>query len=317
MAQVGLFLSSEEHGPGSLLRQARRGEEMGFSSVFISDHFHPWTGAQGESPFVWSVIGGIAATTRMKVTTGVTCPTVRMHPAVVAQAAATCQLMLDGRFVLGVGSGEALNEHILGHRWPPVATRLQMLEEAVDVMRQLWTGSVVTHHGRYYTVENARLYSLPEMPPLVAVSAFGGKSLELAARIGDGFVTTQPDAGAVREFRQESGKSLAIAALKICWDNDEARGRKLAHDLWATECLPGQLHQELPMPAHFEQAATLVDEEMVASQIPCGPDPERHLQAISKYLEAGFDEVYVNQIGPDQDGFLEFYSRELRPRLEP
>lgn len=315
MAEVGFFLSSEEHGPRRLVDTARMAEEAGFRSVLISDHFHPWLERQGESPFVWSVIGGIAATTGLRVTTGVTCPTVRIHPAVVAQAAATSSLMLEGRFALGVGSGEALNEHVLGDRWPPADLRLEMLEEAVEVMRRLWQGGVVNHHGTYYTVENARLYSCPDEPPPVLVSGFGPKSLSLAARIGDGFVTTAPDADAVRSYREQGGTGPTVATVKVCWGQDESAARKLAFELWKTTSVPGELNQELPTPAHFEQAAENVTEDMVASKITCGPDPERHVQAVTQYLEAGFDELYVTQIGEDQRGYLDFYVREVRPRL--
>jgi G6PDH family F420-dependent oxidoreductase len=202
---IGVFLSSEEHGPGALLLQAQMAEESGLGSVLISDHFHPWLERQGESPFVWTVVGAIAATTHHRITTGVTCPIVRMHPAIVAQAAATSQLLLGGRFTLGVGSGEALNEHILGQHWPPPGTRLEMLEEAVCIMRELWKGRLVNHHGPYYSVENARIYSCPEQAPPVLVSAFGPKALELAARIGDGFVTTQADGQAVHSYRDQGG----------------------------------------------------------------------------------------------------------------
>jgi G6PDH family F420-dependent oxidoreductase len=315
VAELGLFLSGEEHGPRKLLAQARAGEEAGFASILISDHFHPWLDRQGESPFVWSVIAAIGATTKLRVTTGVTCPTVRIHPAIVAHAAATSQLLLDGRFVLGVGTGEALNEHVLGNRWPPVATRLDMLEEAIAVMRELWSGGLVTHHGKHYTVENARIYSLPPAPPRVLVSSFGPESLALAARVGDGLVTTAPDAEAIKSYREQGGRGPAIAAVKLCWDEDEGRARKLAHALWPTECLSGQLNQELPMPAHFRQAASTVTEEMVAEQVACGPDPDRHAESIQKYLDAGFDEVYVNQIGSEWGRFLEFFNREVRPKL--
>lgn len=315
MADIGFFLSSEEHGPSDLVAQAQMAEEAGIGSVFVSDHFHPWTNRQGESPFVWSVIGAIAATTRHRVATGVTCPTVRLHPAIVAQAAATSQLLLEGRFILGVGSGENLNEHILGDHWPPVVTRLEMLEEAVGVIRKLWEGGTVSHHGSYYTVENARIYSLPDTPPPIAVSAFGDRALELAARIGDGLVTVEPDGDAVRSYRDQGGRGPVLGAVKVCWDTDEARARKLAHEIWPTECLAGQLNQELAMPTFFEDAASLVTEDMVAEKVACGPDPERHVEAITQYLDAGFDQVYVNQIGPDQQGFLEFYEEELRGRL--
>jgi G6PDH family F420-dependent oxidoreductase len=234
---------------------------------------------------------------------------------VLAQAAATTQLLLDGRFTFGVGTGEALNEHILGHRWPPVATRLEMLEESIEVIRALWTGSLVTHHGRYYTVENARLYSVPDTPPPIAVSAFGPEAAELAARIGDGFVTVTSGPELVSQYRQQGGKGDAIAALKVCWDRDATRARKLAHSLWPTEALDGQLSQELPMPSHFQAAASHVTEDMVAEAVPCGPDPEIHVSAIRQFLDDGFDRVYVNQIGPDQEAFFDFYARELKPRL--
>jgi G6PDH family F420-dependent oxidoreductase len=316
MSEIGYFLSSEEHGPRALLEFARMGEQAGFRSVLISDHFHPWTDRQGQSPFVWGVIGAIAGATRLHVTTGVTCPTVRTHPAIIAQAAATSSLLLDGRFALGVGTGENLNEHILGDRWPPAATRLEMLEEAVDVIRQLWSGDWVTHHGRHYTVENARIYSCPDEPPPVYISAFGPNALSLAASIADGYVNTQPDPESVKGFRQAGGRGPSVGAVKVCWGPDEKKALRLAHEVWATTGVPGELNQELPMPAHFEQATRTVTEEMIAEVTPCGPDPERHRKAISEYLDAGYDKVYVSQIGDDQAGFLEFYFKEVAPRLE-
>ena len=275
MAEIGAFLSSEEHrtgrvgGPGQAGRGSRHALRLHLGSL------SPWIDRQGESPFVWSVIGAISATTSHKVTTGVTCPTVRIHPAILAQAAATSQLLLGGRFVFGVGSGEALNEHILGHRWPPVATRLEMLEEAVEVIRELWEGGLVTHHGRYYTVENARIYSRPDSPPPILVSAFGPEATDVAARIGDGFVTVQPDRELLERYRKNGGKGRAIAALKVCWNEDEQVARKLAHELWPTEGVEGQLAQELALPSHFEAAAANVTEDMVAEQIACGPGPGR------------------------------------------
>jgi len=312
---VGCFLSSEEHGPSFLVQTARQAEEAGFPAVLISDHYHPWTDRQGESPFVWSVIGAIGATTRLRVTTGVTCPTVRTHPAIIAQAAATSQLLLEGRFALGVGSGEALNERILGDPWPPAGIRLEMLEEAIEVMRKLWDGGTVNHHGRHYTVERARIYSRPDRPPPVLVSGYGPKSIALAARVGDGFVVITPDAGNIRSYRQQGGAGPVIAALKVCWGADEGQARKLAFDRWATTAVPGELNQELPSPRHFEQASENVTEDMVAEMITCGPDADRHAAAIRQYLDAGCDEVYVSQIGEDQAGYFDFFARQLRPRL--
>jgi G6PDH family F420-dependent oxidoreductase len=315
MAEIGYFLSSEEHGPAELVRQAQQAEQAGFRSVWISDHYHPWNDRQGQSPFVWSVIGGIAATTNLRVTTAVTCPTVRIHPAVLAQAAATAALMLPGRFQLGVGSGENLNEHILGDRWPRLEVRLEMLEEAVDVMRKLWVGRLASYDGRYYRVENARIYSLPPDPPPVLVSALGPKAVSVAARIGDGLISTQPDKESLERYVAEGGKGPKQGGFKVCWARDEQDARKTAHELWPNNLLPGQLSQELALPSHFEQASQLVTEDALAEMVPCGPDPERHLASLRQYLDAGFDEVYVSQIGDDQAGFFDFWRRELAPRL--
>jgi G6PDH family F420-dependent oxidoreductase len=234
---------------------------------------------------------------------------------VVAPSSATAAAMLPGRFQLGVGSGENLNEHVLGDRWPNATTRLEMLEEAVEVMRALWQGKLTSHQGRHYRVESARIYTLPDGPPPVIVSAFGATAVSLAARIGDGYMSTFPDRQLVEQYQREGGRGPKVAGLKVCWAPDEVAARKTAHALWANERLPGPLAQELPLPSHFEQASQLVTEEMVAETTPCGPDPERHLAAIQQYLDAGFDEVYVNQIGGDQAGFLDFWRRELAPRL--
>src|SRR5687767_6204733 len=185
--KIGYFLSCEEYSPRDLVEQAKQAEQAGFHALWISDHFHPWNDEQGHSSFVWSVIGALAEATTLPVTTGVTCPTVRIHPAIIAQAAATSRMLHEGRFQLGVGSGEALNEHILGGRWPEADVRLEMLEEAVEVMRLLWHGGQQSHRGRHYTVENARVYDLPDTPPPVLVSGFGPKAVRVAAKIGDGF----------------------------------------------------------------------------------------------------------------------------------
>src|SRR5688572_15075731 len=194
MTTFGYFLSTEEHPPAGLVDQALRAERAGFDALWVSDHYHPWNSEQGQAPFVWSVLGAIAARTeRVRCYTAVTAPTVRIHPAVIAQAAATTQVMFDGRFGLGVGSGEALNEHIFGDAWPTADVRLEMLEEAVEVMRALWAGDVVRHRGRHYTVDTAQIYTLPTQGVPVLVSGFGPKATELAARIGDGYVSTSPD----------------------------------------------------------------------------------------------------------------------------
>ncbi|MFT7838831.1 TIGR03557 family F420-dependent LLM class oxidoreductase [Saccharothrix sp. BKS2] len=316
MVSIGYFLSCEEFDPRELVRQARWAEEAGFERLWISDHYHPWNSEQGQSPFVWSVIGALSEVTSLPITTAVTCPTVRVHPAVVAQAAATAAVQCRGGFTLGVGSGEALNEHILGDAWPPAPVRLEMLEEAVEVMRALWTGEEVTHRGKHYTVENARLYTLPPEPVPVYVSAFGPKAAELAARIGDGFCSTIPDGSLVERFRSGGGGSKpAQAGFKVCHADSAEAGAKTAHRLWANEQLPGELAQVLPTPAHFEQASTLVTEEMVGSSLPVGPDVEPYVDAVRSYADAGYDELYVQQIGPDQEEFFRFWAGSVAPAL--
>jgi G6PDH family F420-dependent oxidoreductase len=316
MTTYGYFLSSEEFTPAELLSQARAAEQAGFEALAISDHFHPWNDEQGQSSFVWAMIGALSQTCSLPVTTFVTCPTVRMHPALNAQAAATAAVLTEGRFRFGIGTGEALNEHILGGPWPEAAQRLEMLEEAVQVMRQLFTGEQTTHHGTHYTVQNARLYTLPEKPPPLYVSGFGPRAAALAGRIGDGFVTMTPEADMVDQFRRAGGgQKPVIGGLKVCWGADRAQAVKTAHRLWPNEQLPGELPQVLPTPAHFEQASQLVTEEMVSDAVVCGDDEDAHTDAVREFADAGFDEVYVNQIGPDQQGFFDFYRTRVLPRL--
>jgi G6PDH family F420-dependent oxidoreductase len=317
MTSHGYFLSCEEFRPEELLEQARMAEQAGFERLAISDHFHPWNDAQGQSPFVWSMIGALSQITSLPVTTLVTCPTVRLHPAVTAQAAATSAVLTGGRFVLGVGSGEALNEHILGDAWPQAQVRLEMLEEAVEIMRELFTGDEVSHQGRYYTVANARLYTVPEKPVRIYISAFGGKAAQFAGRIGDGLVTMAPEQDIIEDFRKSGGSGKpVIGGFKVCWGTDRAEAVKTAHRLWANEQLPGELGQILPTPRHFEQASQLVTEEMVGSKLACGDDVGEHVRQMRAYADAGFDEVYVNQIGPDQQGFFDFYRSEVLPEAK-
>ncbi len=314
--KVGYFLSCEEFGPGDLLEQARMAEEAGFEALWISDHYHPWVEAQGNSPFVWSVIGGLSQTTSLPVTTAVTCPTMRIHPAVIAQAAATSAVMLGGRFNLGIGTGEALNEHIFGDAWPSADVRLEMLEESVEVMRLLWEGGVKDYEGRHYVVENARLYTLPDEPPPILISGFGPKAVRLAAEIGDGYVNIGPDAELLELYRSSGGGDRpAHSAFKACYGEDEAECVRTAHRTWPNEGLPGELAQVLPTPAHFEQATQLVTEEMMAEAVPCGPDPERYREMLRQFASAGYDEVYVQQIGPNQKEFFDFFGREILPEF--
>jgi coenzyme F420-dependent glucose-6-phosphate dehydrogenase len=317
MARVGYTLSSEEFGPSDLIRFAARAEEAGFDFASISDHFHPWVGRQGNSPFVWGVLGGIAqATERIRVGTGVTCPTVRVHPTIVAQAAATAAAMLPGRFWLGVGSGENLNEHIVGEGWPQTAVRQERLEEAVEVIRLLWEGGLQSHHGKHYTVENARLYTLPEEPPPIYVATAGERATELAGRIGDGMFGLVPDSSVIEQFEQAGGRGKPkLGQVHVCWAEEEGEARKTALEWWPNAVVSGSLPWELPLPAHFEEATEWADEDAIAEQVVCGPDPEPHVAAIKEFIDAGYDHVYFHQVGPDQEGFIRFAERELLPRL--
>ncbi|MBI2939418.1 MAG: TIGR03557 family F420-dependent LLM class oxidoreductase [Chloroflexi bacterium] len=317
MVEIGYALSCEEHRPNVLVHYARRAEQVGFTYALISDHYHPWVDRQGNSPFVWTVIGGIAqATERLRVGTGVTCPIMRYHPAIVAQAAATAAAMMPGRFILGVGTGENLNEHIVGMRWPEPDVRQDMLEEAVQVIRQLWQGDWVSHYGPHFTVENARIYTRPDVLPPIVVAAGGPKAARLAGRIGDGFISLAPDPRLLRQFEVAGGAGKPrFGQISVCWASTEAEARRTAHQWWPNAGLGGALGLELRLPQHVEQAARLVSEEDVAQVVVCGPDPERHIARIRRYLAAGYDHVHIHQIGPDQEGFFGFYQREVLPRL--
>ena len=317
MAEFGYALSSEEHSPLELVEYARRAEEVGFRFALISDHYHPWVARQGHSPFVWSVIGAIAtATSSLRLGTGVTCPLIRVHPAVIAQAAATAAAMMPGRFFLGVGTGENLNEHVVGEGWPSSDVRREMLEDAVAAIRILWKGGEQSYRGIYYTVQDARLYTLPEEPPEIMVAASTEKSAELAANIGDGLVATKPDEELLRAFDDAGGaRKPRYGQLAVCWAATDAEARKTAHEWWPNTGLPGDLTAELALPRHFEKACELVDEDTVAKEIVCSSDPEPHVKGLREFVDAGFDHVYVHQIGPDQEGFFRFYEKRVLPEV--
>jgi G6PDH family F420-dependent oxidoreductase len=316
--QFGYALSSEEHTPNDLVHNARRAEETGFQFLSISDHYHPWIETQGHAPFVWNVLGGIAAVTeRIAVMTGVVCPTVRIHPAVIAQAAATTAAMMPGRFWLGLGSGEALNEHITGEPWPPATLRIDMLAEAVQVIRMLFDGDEVSFWGDHFTVENARLFTLPDPLPPIYLAAGGQESAYIAGEISDGLITTSPDGEVVQTFQESGGEGLpVIGKVTLCYAEKYEDALETAHRIWPTSGLPGALKADLPTPDHFEQAVKLVTREQIAEKLSLGPDPAPVLELVEKYRDAGFTHLYFHQIGPDQEGFFRFYQRELQPKLK-
>ena len=313
--RFGYFLSCEEYSPSQLVEQAVAAERAGFEALWISDHYHPWNDEQGQSPFVWGVIGALSQACSLPVTTAVTCPTVRIHPAVIAQAAATAAVQLEGKFILGVGTGEALNEHVLGDVWPATEVRLEMLEEAVDVIRELWQGEPVTRRGPHYTVDTARIYTRPDEPPPIYVSAFGPKALEVAARIGDGYIGTQDDPELVQGFKEKSGGKPSQGGAKVAWADTEDEGVDHAHRLWRNSGVPGELSQVLPSPQHFEQASELVTRESTAESVVAGNDVDRHVEQLKSYLDAGYDEVYVANMGPHYLEMIEAYGRDVLPQL--
>jgi G6PDH family F420-dependent oxidoreductase len=311
--ELGYALSSEEHAPSELVANARAAEEAGFRFGLISDHYHPWVDRQGHSGFVWSVIGGISqATTDFRIGTGVTCPLIRIHPAIVAHAAATCATLMPGRFFLGVGTGENLNEHVLGAKWPAPDERLELLEEAVEVMRLLWQGGYRTHRGKHYTVEHARLFDLPDEPIEVAVAAMQPRAAELAGRIGDSFVNVSPDPELVRAFDEAGGEGKPkYGQVTCCWAPSVEEAKRLAWEIWPNAAVEGAASQELPYPEHFEQVAQAASADDLVDAMPLGPDPEPILERIAAFGDAGFTHVYLHDIGPDQQGFLDFAKRDL------
>lgn len=314
--EYGYALSCEEHPPGDLLSQGRRAEELGLDFLSVTDHYHPWVSVQGQASFVWSLLGALAAgTDRIRVGTGVTCPIQRIHPAVVAQAAATTAALFGDRFFFGVGTGEALNEHVTGQRWPPVDIRQEMLAEAVQVIRELWTGENVDHHGRHYRVENARLFTLPERPPPVVVSGLGPRSAALAARIGDGYWGTAPKPDLLAAYADAGGEGPRYGQVTVCVAPTVEEGRRTVHTRWPNAAVPGQLSRDLPTVTHFEQAAAILTEEQAVDSFPCGPDPGPVLESVQKYTDAGYTHLYFHQVGPDQEGFLRLWRDELAPAL--
>ncbi len=315
MSDFGYFLSSEELGPTEMLQYGQTAENVGFERLWLSDHYHPWLVAQGESPFVWSVLGALAATTSVHLTTAVTCPTTRIHPAVLAQATATTQLLADGRFTFGIGTGERLNEHILGDPWPVLETRLERVEEAVEIIRALWTGETLTHRGEHYIVETATLHSRPPEPPPILMSAFGPIAAGVAARIADGLIAVEPDADLLANWRKEGGKGRTQAGVKICWDPDADRAAEIACERWGHEIVGGPIIPELAVPEHFQAVADTCTPEKIAESIPCGDDPGRAADAIREFVDAGFDEVYIGQMGPRQEEAMRFLVDDVLPRV--
>ena len=317
MANFGYKLMSEEHGPKALVANARRAEELGFDFVAISDHYHPWLEPQGHSPLAWTVLGAVAARTeRIGLTTAVTCPTIRYHPAVVAQFASTLAVLSNDRFTLGLGAGENLNEHVVGEEFPPPLTRQAMLGEAVDMIQLLWEGKEVSHRGEYFSLDRARLWDRPNTPLKLAKAAGGPNAAELAAQKGAGLFTSGPSKDLLIVWSLAGGRGPRYAEVMLSWAPTEAEAVRIAHERARFGVMGWKVMAELPTTASFEDATQFIRPEDVAKNVACGPDPERHLEAIQKYVDAGFDNLTLLAVGPDQDGFLDFWRKELGPRVQ-
>ncbi len=314
--RVGCWLSSEEHAAPDLVALAVAAERAGFPTAMLSDHFHPWTPTQGQSSFSWTTLGAIAAaTTTLEVGTGVAAAVHRMHPVVLAQAAATVAALMPGRFFLGLGTGERLNEHVTGQPWPRAGDRRAMLVEAIQVVRRLWEGANVNHRGDWFTVENAQLFGLPgELPPIL-VSASGRRSAAVAGEQGDGLIAVAPDPSLVDAYEAAGGKGRRVGQLHVCVAPTVEAARATALRHWPNGAVRGEALTDLARPEDFAALAALVDEDDMAAAVVCGPDPEVHLAAVRRWVGAGFDDVYVHQVGPDQQAMLDLYADHVVPRL--
>jgi coenzyme F420-dependent glucose-6-phosphate dehydrogenase len=316
MLKLGFTLSSEEHKPQKLINTARLAEEASFDFISISDHFSPWTNKQGESSYVWTVLGGISqVTSKVTVMVGVTCPIIRYSPAILAQAAATVSSLMEGRFWFGVGTGELLNEHIEIAHWPHIDTRLDMLQEAIQIIRELWTGEYVDITGVYFSYEKARIYTLPNELPKIIVAAAGEKSAKMAGKLGDGLVSTKEDPTVIQAFQSEIGDTgkPKICQIDVCWATTKEEAKDTAFAYWPISGLKGPLSTELRLPEYFEEATQGLTPDEATQTTALGPDPEDHIKLINKYRDLGYDHIYVHQIGPAQEEAIKFYQNEILP----
>jgi G6PDH family F420-dependent oxidoreductase len=314
--KVGYKLFAEGYGPQELLRQAVAAERAGFDFVEVSDHFHPWLYDHGHSAFVWSLLGSIAtATDRIGLATGVTCPSIRYHPAVIAQAAATVALLSEDRFTLGVGAGEQLNEHIVGRGWPSVTERHQLLREALEIIRKLWSGGYHSYDGRHLKLEDARVFDLPESPVPIVVAIGGRSGARIAADLGDGIFTTDPDPDLVGAYEDAGGSGAKYGEVPLAWAPDADAAAASAHRMFRFGLLSWKVLAELANPINFEAAAEFIDVEDVRRAFACGPDVDRHVEVAREYAEAGFDHLALVNAGPEPDGFFAFFADELAEPL--
>jgi G6PDH family F420-dependent oxidoreductase len=310
--KIGYKLFAEAYPPREIVRQAVRAEEAGFDFVEVSDHFHPWLNSHGHSGFVWSMLAAAAERTeRIGLATGVTCPTIRYHPAIIAQAAATTALLSDGRFTLGVGSGERLNEHVVGGGWPSVTARHEMLREALEIIRLLWSGGYHSYEGKHLDLEDARVFDLPAEAPEIIVAAGGERAARIAAELGDGIFNTQPEAGVLKAYEAAGGDGPRYCEVPLSWARTEEEAVKSAHRLMRFGVTGWKVQAELPNPVNFEAATASVTEDDMREAFGCGPDAARHLEVARQFADIGFDHLALMNAGPDVDGFFDFFATEL------
>ena len=322
MTNYGYTLMTEQSGPKELVRYAAAAEGAGFDFEVSSDHYFPWLDSMGHAPYAWAVLGAVAhATERVELMTYVTCPTTRYHPAVVAQKAATLGALSDGRFILGLGSGENLNEHVVGEGWPAVGVRQDMLEEAVQIIRELQGGSTVTWEGQYFRVDQAKLWDVPDQPVQLGLAVGGEVAVRRFAPLSDHLIATDPEASLVESWdsvRSEASlaSSRKIGQVPICWGRDKAAAVTRAHELFRWFGGGWDVNADLPLPKGFEAASQFVRESDVADSIACGPDLDELAESVQPFLDAGFTDVALVQIGDEsQDEFLSSVAQPLLEKL--
>ena len=318
MVKFGYSMLCEQAGPTQLVHDVRLAEDAGFDFAVISDHYFPWLEAQGHSPNAWSVLGAAAqATNRIPLMTYVTCPTRRYHPAVVAQMAATVALLSEGRFTLGLGAGENLNEHVVGGGWPPVDVRHEMLVEAVEIIRELWEGGYVRYDGAHFEVEAGRLWDLPPTPPPIGIAVSGARSARIAGEFADALIAIEPRAELGQMFDEHGGAGKPrVGQVAVCYDTDTDEAQRRAHEQFRWFTGGWKVNSELPGPTSFEQASRFVRPEDVARQIPCGPDLEAHVEAVRTFVDAGYTHVALVQVGGgNQNEFVAWADKEFLPAL--
>ncbi|HEY0471259.1 MAG TPA: TIGR03557 family F420-dependent LLM class oxidoreductase [Kribbella sp.] len=314
--RVGFKLIAEAFSPTEIVAQAVRAEEAGFEFVEVSDHFHPWVSEHQHSGFAFSMLAAAAArTSTIELATGVTCPFIRYHPAVVAQAAATTALLSDGRFTLGIGAGERLNEHVVGAGWPPVSVRHEMLREALEIIRQLWSGGYQSYDGKHLKLEDARVFDLPDTLPRIAVAAGGPAAARIAGELGDALFATEPREDLVTAYRSAGGTGPRYAEVPLAWATSEDEAAESARRLFRFGVTGWKVQAELPNPVNFDAATKTVTADHMREQFGCGPDVARHVEVAKQFVDAGFDQLALINAGPDMNGFFDFFTKELGPAL--